>query len=90
MRLAEARARRSVILRDSSLKRTDVKGSDGGCERALNTTSRSQGGTEGGRGGCSLFAPLRKLTTMASLPIVRPVGNETRQWRPHRLSVSIW
>ncbi len=69
MRLAEARAKRSVVLRDSSFKPTDVKGSNGGCEGALNTTSRSHGGTEGGRGGSNLFAPLRKLSTMACLPI---------------------
>ncbi len=50
MRLAEVSARRSVVLKDSSFKPTDVKGSKGGWERALNTTSRSQGGTEGGLG----------------------------------------
>ncbi len=77
MRLAEARARRSVILRDSSFKPTDVKGSnDGPCERALNTASRSQVRTEGGLGGCSLLALLRKLTTMAFLPIDCPSFGE--------------
>ncbi len=38
MRLAGARARRSVLLRDSSFISTDAKGSSGSCERALNTT----------------------------------------------------
>ncbi len=60
MRLAEARARRTVVLRDSSFKPTDAKGSNGGCERALNTTSWFQGRNEGGRGGCSLCCPLKK------------------------------
>ncbi len=41
----------------------------GGCERALNTTSRPQGGTAGGRGECNLLSPLRKLTTNACPPI---------------------
>ncbi len=36
MRLAEAKARRTVVLRNSSFKPTDVKGPNGGCERALN------------------------------------------------------
>ncbi len=66
MRLAEARARSTVVLRDSSFKATYVKGSNGGCERALNTTSWSQGGNKGGRG--VFFAPLRKLTTKVFLP----------------------
>ncbi len=82
MRLAEARARRTVVLRDSSFKPTDAKGSNGGCERALNTTSCSQGGNKSGRGGCSLFAPLRKLTTKAFLPNDCPLcGERTRQCR---------
>ncbi len=38
MCLADARARRSAVLRDSSFKSTDVTGSNGGCEKALNTT----------------------------------------------------
>ncbi len=36
MRLAEAKARRTVVLRNSSFKPTDVKGPNGGCEKALN------------------------------------------------------
>ncbi len=36
MRLAEAKARRTVVLRNSSLKPTDVKGPNGCNERALN------------------------------------------------------
>ncbi len=69
MHLVDARARRSAVLRDSFFKSTDVTGSNGGCERALNTTSRPQGGTAGGRGECYPLAPLRKLTTSACLPI---------------------
>ncbi len=36
MRLAEAKARRTVVLRNRSFKPTDVKGPNGGYERALN------------------------------------------------------
>ncbi len=79
MCLAEARARRSVVLRDSSFKSMDVTGSNGGCERALNTTSRPQGGTEGGCGGCNLLAPLRILTTSACLPIDCPHCGERNE-----------
>ncbi len=39
MRLAEAKARRTVVLRNSSFKPTDVKGPNGGNERALNPLS---------------------------------------------------
>ncbi len=35
MRLAEAKARRTVVLRNSSFKPTDVKGPNGGCEKDL-------------------------------------------------------
>ncbi len=36
MRLAEVKARRTVVLRNSSFKPTDVKGPNGDNERALN------------------------------------------------------
>ncbi len=76
---SEARARRSALLRDSSFISTDAKGSSDSYERALNTTSRSQGGNEGGRGGCNLLAPLRKLTTSTCLPINCPPSGERNE-----------
>ncbi len=75
MRLAEARARSSALW--ESFISTDAKGSSCSCERAINTTSRSQGGTEGGRGECNLqenSPPARAYQSIA-----RPAGNETRQ-----------
>ncbi len=36
MRLTEVKARRTVVLRNSSFKPTDVKSPNGGCEKALN------------------------------------------------------
>ncbi len=54
MRLAEAKARRTVVLRNSSFKPTDVKGPNGGNERALNPLPGPRAETSG-HGGCSLF-----------------------------------
>ncbi len=36
MHLAEAKVRRTVVLRNRSFKPTDVKGPNGGCEKTLN------------------------------------------------------
>ncbi len=88
MCLADARARSSAVLRDSSFKSTDVTGSNGGCERALNTTSRPQAGSAGGRGECNPFAPLRKITTSACLQIdCPPCGERNEAMLLHTLSV---
>ncbi len=76
MRLAEARARRSVLLRDKSFISMDVKCSSDSCERAFNITQSPQGGTAGVRRECNLLAPLRKLTTSACLPIDCPASGE--------------
>ncbi len=46
MRLAEAKARRTVVLRNSSFKPTDVKGPDGGSEKALNPLPSPRGETK--------------------------------------------
>ncbi len=79
MRLAEARARRSVLLRDSSFISTDAKGSSDSYKRALNTTSRPQVGLQVGTGGCNLLAPLRKLTTSTCLTIDSPPSGEWKE-----------
>ncbi len=42
MRLAEAKARRTVVLRNRSFKPTDVKGPNGGCEKTLNPLPRAE------------------------------------------------
>ncbi len=72
MRLAEAKARRTVVLRNSSFKPTDVKGPNGGNERALNPLPGPSG-----HGGCSLFYRT----------IARSVGNEHGNGRDIDFSV---
>ncbi len=59
-RVAEARAKRSALLRDNSFISTDAKCSSDSCERDLNTTQRAQGGTASGLGECNLLVrPVR-------------------------------
>ncbi len=55
MCLAEAKARRTVVLRNSSFKPTDVRGPNGCNERALNPLPGPRAENESGHGGCSLF-----------------------------------
>ncbi len=54
MRLAEVKARRTVVLRNSSLKPMDVKGPNGCNERALNPLPGPRAETKW-TWGCSLF-----------------------------------
>ncbi len=46
MHLAEAKARRTVVLRNISFKPTDVKGPNGGREKALNPHPRPRAETK--------------------------------------------
>ncbi len=60
MRLAEAKARRTVVLRNCSFKPTDVKGPNGCCEKALNPLPGPRAETKVDMGDfhcshCSLF-----------------------------------
>ncbi len=76
MRLAEANARRTVVLRNSSFKPTDVKGPNC-CNERAQPTSWSQGGNESGHRGCSLFYRT----------IARSAGNEHGNGRDIDFSV---
>ncbi len=72
MRLAEARARRSVLLRDKSFISTDGKCSSDCCERALNTTPRAQvNQTAAGRGECFNHLAHRQRMPIDRLPVQR-------------------
>ncbi len=55
MRLDEATARRTVFLRNSSFKPTDVKGPNGGYERALNPLPGPRAETKVDMGGVVFF-----------------------------------
>ncbi|XDV25278.1 hypothetical protein PO909_029222 [Leuciscus waleckii] len=69
MRFTEARASKNTVLKDRCFKSIDCKGSNGAPFMASRTVERSHTGTEGGLGGFSLLALLRKRKTKSFLPI---------------------
>ncbi len=71
-----------AVFNESTLRREDCNGSNGGPFRTLNTVGKSQGGTLRGRGGLILQAPHKNVIITLSLPTDRPAIGA---WLPHKL-----